>query len=1028
MGGCTSTNNLKPSTGIAPTGSSNAILKLDTQGHTAKIQNVIVTKEKKIITASDDKTIRIWNPATGKEERKILGQIGAGSEGKIYAMALSPNEQLLAVGGYFGKSNKAWGNIRIYNYPTGKLLKVLKSHTNVVQDLAFSSDGKLLISGSQDKTAKIWNMQNLTLKETIAFHKDFVYGVKLLQVNGDYRAVTAGLDNQIALYSLNRKKVIQSDAKNYKLDSLATSKEHIAVCGFNSKEIQIYDYNLNPIKTIASKTKPTGLAYSPNGAFLIAGTGTSPNNVNIYSATQDYQKTSTFQQHKNLTQAVAFLDNQTAVSAGGNNSEIYLWDRETATVKQKIEGVGETVWSVGVVGESVSWGNREKSVRNSYNNQKTLNLKTLQVSLNVPNTVHKIATTSQEGLTLMHKAGGAFGYADAILELKNQNRVMASIERGSTNGYGHRCYGFYKNMIISGASGGMLKIYNCQGREIANLLGHTGEILSIALDGDRLVSGSSDQTIKVWDLKNIESLDEMQVTAINKGGLAEQYGLKIGDIIYAIDDKKLKDINEVSIRLKQKGKYKFSIRRKNKEIDINIVRTEKKFGFTSDFHKTIYPQLNIFVSKNNEWVMWTPEGFYNASKGAEKYIGYHINQGANKEAKFLDVSRFRKQFYRSDLIQKAINGEDLSSYAKGINIDELLNAGLPPEIEILTASHNMNGDSKEIGVKICEQDGGVENLNFYIDGKAIKYLSQTKAFRNRKVVSADCSVIEQSIAIPSGKHEISFDATNKKGNILSNRPSISITNTKKVDKKPNLHLLTLSIADYKDDELDLKYPNNDAKKLSQKLKEIGKSIFGEIKTYALEDKEVTKKGIDQKIKEISPNIGVNDVFMLYISGHGITNDADGDYYFIPYDCPNGANLSEKAINQNRFKKLMSQIKAVKSVILLDTCESGSMASQDLVNTSVNRFGGNVGSAIIAGATSKEKAIDGYKEHGIFTYTLLEAMNNKKVYSFDDKLSINEVAEYAKYLLPKLAKEKFNHEQKPTIYMNGDTSFAIGGIE
>jgi WD40 repeat protein len=91
-----------------------AILKLDTKGHTALIRDIIVTKSGDIISASDDKTIRVWDSATGKEKRKILGQIGAGSEGKIYAMALSPNEEFLAIGGYF-KSD----DIRIYNYQTG---------------------------------------------------------------------------------------------------------------------------------------------------------------------------------------------------------------------------------------------------------------------------------------------------------------------------------------------------------------------------------------------------------------------------------------------------------------------------------------------------------------------------------------------------------------------------------------------------------------------------------------------------------------------------------------------------------------------------------------------------------------------------------------------------------------------------------------------------------------------------------------------------------------------------------------------
>jgi len=54
-----------------------AILKLDTKGHTALIRDIIVTKSGDIISASDDKTIRVWDSRSGREKRKILGQIGA---------------------------------------------------------------------------------------------------------------------------------------------------------------------------------------------------------------------------------------------------------------------------------------------------------------------------------------------------------------------------------------------------------------------------------------------------------------------------------------------------------------------------------------------------------------------------------------------------------------------------------------------------------------------------------------------------------------------------------------------------------------------------------------------------------------------------------------------------------------------------------------------------------------------------------------------------------------------------------------
>jgi len=639
----------------------------------------------------------------------------------------------------------------------------------------------------------------------------------------------------------------------------------------------------------------------------------------------------------------------------------------------------------------LGWGNIGMKATNEHTKlQKSLNLKTFDIHTNIDGGRFNRMVETRHALSLQHRAGGSYGKSDAVLDIKQNGKTLASITRDAINGLIHRCYGFYQDYIVSGGSHGQLKIYNFQGREVANLVGHTGEVWSIALDGDRLVSGSSDQTIRVWNLNELKMKNE-----------------------------KLK-INE---------KYISSIMKQHNISRESVLKQAEKMNDTKIYSNfpTLHPQLNIFVSKDNEWIVWTPEGFYNASKGAEQYIGYHINRGANKEAEFLDVSRFRKQFYRPDLIAKAVAGEDISHYARGINIDTLLNRGLPPKVEILSDSHTINTDSTPIGVKVCNQGGGVANLSFYLDGKPIEYQKNTKAFQHRKEQGGGCTTIEQRITIPSGVHTIGFNATNQEGDILSNKPTITVTNNQKVTKKPNLHLLTLSINDYRDDELDLKFPNNDADKLSQKLQTIGKPVFESVYSYALKDSQVTQQGIKTKVAQIAPKIGANDVFILYISGHGVTNDADGDYYFIPYDCPNGADVTKRAINQQRFKEIMSQVKAVKSVIFLDTCESGSMASKDLVNTSVNRFGGNVGSAIIAGATSSQNAIDGYKEHGIFTYTLLDAMSNNKVYSFDDKLSINEVAEYTKYLLPKLAKEKFNHEQKPTIYLNGDTTFAIGGI-
>ena len=84
------------------------VLMLDSGGHMALIRGLAFTHDgKQIVSAADDKVIRVWDVATGKTVRTIRGEVGPGSEGQVYAMALSPvardkpvdGHRWLAVGG-----------------------------------------------------------------------------------------------------------------------------------------------------------------------------------------------------------------------------------------------------------------------------------------------------------------------------------------------------------------------------------------------------------------------------------------------------------------------------------------------------------------------------------------------------------------------------------------------------------------------------------------------------------------------------------------------------------------------------------------------------------------------------------------------------------------------------------------------------------------------------------------------------------------------------------------------------------------
>ena len=132
----------------------------------------------------DDKVIRVWEWQTSKIVRTIRGQVGPGPEGTIYAMALSPDARLMAIGGHLGavRGNKPPEDeeanpIRLYEFATDKLVTLLKGHTNVVLSLAFSPDGKRLISGSYDQSAIIWDVESNKLVRRLEGHTAEIYSV-----------------------------------------------------------------------------------------------------------------------------------------------------------------------------------------------------------------------------------------------------------------------------------------------------------------------------------------------------------------------------------------------------------------------------------------------------------------------------------------------------------------------------------------------------------------------------------------------------------------------------------------------------------------------------------------------------------------------------------------------------------------------------------------------------------------------------------------------------------------------------------
>ena len=99
----------------------------------------------RLASGSCDRTVKIWDSATGKELFALKGHAG-----RVWSVAFSPDGQRLA-------SASTDQTVKIWDSATGKELFALKGHAGWVMSVAFSPDGQRLASASGDRTVKIWD-------------------------------------------------------------------------------------------------------------------------------------------------------------------------------------------------------------------------------------------------------------------------------------------------------------------------------------------------------------------------------------------------------------------------------------------------------------------------------------------------------------------------------------------------------------------------------------------------------------------------------------------------------------------------------------------------------------------------------------------------------------------------------------------------------------------------------------------------------------------------------------------------------
>jgi WD40 repeat protein len=170
-------------------------------GHKGKIWCLSYSPDSKLLAAGgNDNAVYIWEVATGELLRQLPG-----SGYIVRALAFSPDGSVLAACCHRPFPQPA-SDVRVWDVRSGKLLKMLAAgtggfHEHLVEDLAFSPDGRRLATASHDTTARIWNTADWTLQAVLKGHQDGIYGLDIAP--DGLSLATASWDGTLQLWSLH---------------------------------------------------------------------------------------------------------------------------------------------------------------------------------------------------------------------------------------------------------------------------------------------------------------------------------------------------------------------------------------------------------------------------------------------------------------------------------------------------------------------------------------------------------------------------------------------------------------------------------------------------------------------------------------------------------------------------------------------------------------------------------------------------------------------------------------------------------
>jgi WD40 repeat protein len=351
----------------------------------------------RIVTASDDKTARIWDVASAKEIAVLRGH-----DSRVNSAAFSPDGSRIVTASWDGTA-------RIWDAAAAKEIVALRGHENSVLSAAFSPDGKRIVTTSWDETARIWDAAST--KEI---------------------AVLRGHDSRVnsAAFSRDGKRIVTTSYDKTGRIWDAVSAKNIAVLRGHDSEVRSAAFSRDGKRIVTASEDMTARIWDAVSAKNIA----------------------VLRGHTHFVHSAAFSPDGSRIVTASDDKTVRIWDAVSAKEIAVLRGHDDQVWSAAFSPDG-----------------------------------SRIVTASEDKTVRIWDAASA---------------KQIAVLRGHENSVLSAAFSPDGSRIVTTSHDATARIWDAaSAREIAVLRGHDGAVFSAAFspDGSRIVTASWDGTARIWD-------------------------------------------------------------------------------------------------------------------------------------------------------------------------------------------------------------------------------------------------------------------------------------------------------------------------------------------------------------------------------------------------------------------------------------------------------------------------------------------------------------------------------------------------